>query len=352
MSKIDEARPTIPIAPINLDLPEGVEGAMQQLDPPYSIIDAAQHELEGMTDITMRESTEDMMSLALGTRVRDQRRRDQNQNVEGRQNALLEILSEVEEDEHIQTIINRFGDLGKDDSQEPFTILRDADLSVGAMVMVLGKLLGDHGLEAKRRRRLEKALAGLIEDEEDWELQLFSFLEVGSLPSGALAQIRSIYRRHQREEGSRGLPEWFSEVQGWPDRRSRIRVLLRALSFDLSVSGDKSQQVRLAAAIHDLRRLLLFLSIEEHSQGVSESVSLDLDVVLSEVLATIEQSWLYPEWLEERLVALNLPESQYPNYLRLLGELISLLPEPCFNDVEQKEQIMTTFLSLQDRLNG
>ena len=96
--------------------------------------------------------------------------------------------------------------------------------------------------------------------EQGWEISLFGMLELGQVSKGALAQINRLFQQAMDEEVA-SLAEWFQRIMDWPDRRQRLRVLLRMMAFELSACVVGSQQQRLAGVLVRLRRLLLFLGL-------------------------------------------------------------------------------------------
>lgn len=353
MNKIDEvtglASANVPLSNPSIgNIPSKEATGSRQILPAPSIMASVQEAFAGVDSSALQETLEGM-SLSLGSRLKDLRRRNEDEGPQRSQQALVELVSDLD-DPMLIVLVEKFAQLGEQ-PEHPLALLQAADIPLGAQLLLLSSLLADKRLSDKRRQRLEQALASLLEG-DDWELQLFGYLEMGQISGNALSQLRTLYQRSRREDQpQQGLAEWFANIKEWPDRQQRIRILLRALSFDLSTSAEHNQQIRLAATINDLKRLLLFLGLEEYCTLLGREVALSNEQVLSEILLIIEQPWISPEWLAERLQLLELPEQLHANYLRCLKALLRLLPDPCFKDLDQKEQILKALMTVQDHLD-
>lgn len=349
MSSIHEIHGQAPLlGPLNESaLPQ--TGSMQRIVPAQSMMEKTQAALSEVDGVALQETLEEM-SLAMGSRLKDLKRRDENRGIRTTQEAVIELVESLDDPQLIDEL-EQFSQLGEG-SESPLEQLQEAGISAGKQLLLVAALLAYKRPNEQRRRRLERALASLLSGDEAWGLQLFGHLELGELTDSALPALKRIYQRSQRDDQpQQGIAEWLAEIKAWPDRQQRIRVLLRALSFDLSITADHSQQNRLAATINDLKRLLLFLGMEAHCNALAHALHLSEEQVLNEILEIIEQIWIYPEWLAGRLPALGVPEEQQAHYLRRLTELLQLLPEPCYKDADQKEQTLKALMTLQDQLD-
>jgi type III secretion system YopN/LcrE/InvE/MxiC family regulator len=351
MSSINEIQGQSHLNPLNPLNESGQQptGAMQRIVPAQSIMESAQAALTGVDRVALQETLEEM-SLAMGSRVKDLQRRDQNEGTRTTQQALIELVENLDDPLLIHEL-EPWSQLGEG-SENPLEQLQEAGIPPGKQLLLIASILAYKRPNEQRRRRLERALAALLAGDKAWSLQLFGHLELGELSDSALPALQQIYQRSQRDDQpQQGMAEWFAEIKEWPDRQQRVRILLRALSFDLSINADHSQQNRLAATINDLKRLLLFLGMEAHCNALAHDLHLSEEQVLNEILEIIEQIWIYPEWLAGRLSSLGLPEEQQAHYLRRLTELLQLLPEPCYKDADQKEQTIKALRTLQDQLD-
>lgn len=113
----------------------------------------------------------------------------------------------------------------------------------------------------KEKRDLQSQLDTLTA-EEGWELAVFSLLELGEVDTATLSSLKR-FMQQAIDNDEMPLSQWFRRVADWPDRCERVRILLRAIAFELSICIEPSEQSRLAAALVRLRRLLLFLGLEK-----------------------------------------------------------------------------------------
>lgn len=227
--------------------------------------------------------------------------------------------------------------------------MRQQQLDSGEMALLLATLLNQNDLSGARRRRLELALDRVLED-EDWALLLFSRLEFGSMGKANLSELRRLYQRAASRQPS--LVHWFAQFRQLDDRQRKLKTLIRALAFELSAEGGASD-IRLAAVITDLKRILQFLAMGDHCQRMATVLALptlDGDRLIEELVEIIQQSWVYTDWLADRAAQL-LPngQSQY-GYARRMAELVKLLPEECFEDIDQRETILLAFVEYLERL--
>jgi len=309
-----------------------------------------QSELQEIRAASLMETMESM-SLVMGSRLRQQaggRKTDSADRSSQLQEMLMRWVPKVE-GQRLVELVARFSTLGADGG-DPIAQMQQGGVPDGAMVLLLASLLGDPRLGQKRRRRLEDALARLLED-ESIGVDAFAWLDMGALNKNELLPLRQLYQRARRddEENPRGMAAWFAEVQEWPDRRARLRVLIRALALDLKADGDYAP-ARIVSAINELKRLLLFFSMEDHCASVAFSVGIPAEYMLSEVLLLLEQSWIYPDWIASRMAMMNLTGDMAFIWLRRMLELLRFIPSPCFQDEEQCEQLIEAFTQLQQQL--
>ncbi|KOC90709.1 type III secretion system gatekeeper subunit SctW [Winslowiella iniecta] len=227
--------------------------------------------------------------------------------------------------------------------------MRKHELDAGEMALLLATMLNDSDLSPTRRRRLEMALERVMKD-DDWKLQLFGLLEFGGLGPAGLAELRRLYQQAASRQS--GLAYWFAQFRQLLDRRRKLKTLIRALSFELSAEFGISD-IRLGAVITDLKRILQFLTIEDHCDRMARALNspgVDGDRITTELLEIIQQSWVYPDWLKDRATQM-LPEgySQH-GYARRMVDLVKMLPDDCFEDIEQRETVLQAFTEYQEKL--
>jgi type III secretion system YopN/LcrE/InvE/MxiC family regulator len=219
----------------------------------------------------------------------------------------------------------------------------------GEIALILGHMLNEAGITTKRRHQLEKMLNEQMDD-EDWMLKLFGCLEFGAINRSGLSELRRLYQR--ASDYKTGLNYWFSQFRRLSDRKRKLKTLIRALSFELSADNNV-EDIHLAAVINDLKRILQFLTVEDHSQQMADELDfpdLTADVIMDEVIEIAQQAWIYEGWLGERATKL-LPENQPQHgYARCILELVKMLPEACWEDSEQREGVMNAFAAYKNEL--
>lgn len=316
-----------------------------QVIPPSNPL---QSEIQEIRSSSLMETMESM-SLVMGTRLRQNsgRKESVTDRSSQLQNMLLSWVPKVE-GHQLAGLVDRFSMLGAG-GEDPIAQMQQGGVPDGAMVLLLASLLGNSRLDQKRRKRLEDALAALLED-ESVSVDVLTWLEFGEVKKSDLLPLRQLYLRTRRdeEENPQGMAAWFTEVQAWPDRRARLRVLIRALALDLKQEVDASS-VRIASAIGELKRLLLFFSMEEHCASVAFSVGISPEYMLSEVLLLLEQSWIYPDWIASRMEMMDLTGGAVFIWLRRMLELLRFIPAPCFLDEDQCDQLIEAFVLLQEQ---
>jgi type III secretion system TyeA family effector delivery regulator len=292
--------------------------------------------------------TMESMSLVMGSRLRQNsgRKNSDRDRSNQLQDTLMRWVPKVE-GQRLVELVMRFPMLGAG-GRDPIAEMQQGGVPNGAMVLLLASLLGDPRLDHKRRRRLEDALARLLED-ETIGVDVFAWLELGALNKNDLLPLRQLIQRtRQEDDDGEGMAGWFAKVKEWPDRRARLRVLIRALALDLKPDGDY-QSVRIVNAITELKRLLLFFSMEDHCASVAFSVGIPPEQMLSEVLLLLEQSWIYPDWITSRITAMGLADGAVFIWVRRMLELLRFIPSPCFQDEEQCDQLIEAFTQLQEQ---
>lgn len=259
--------------------------------------------------------------------------------------ALEKLLQQLGEQQAstVNKLVEQFAHLG--DGEQILSQLKQSGFDSGTLMLLLMALVVSGKLGQAAQKKLAKALKDLL-SQVGAEIALFAALEGVALDHDGLQALQQLYQQAVRGDG--GLGKWFDMLQHLPDRRKRIRVLLRALSEPLSEPHSGRDLVKVAAVIDDLRRLLIFLTLEEHCAQLARATGLDGELVLRVTLQLIEQAWVYPQWLDEQLCLLPLMPARRLGFLRRWRELVRMIPEACFRDPEQKEHIEEAMLSLLD----
>ncbi|QLK63772.1 TyeA family type III secretion system gatekeeper subunit (plasmid) [Enterobacteriaceae bacterium Kacie_13] len=289
------------------------------------------------------------MSLVMGGRLRQQDRKSDGKDRLSEMRDKLTALIPKMTGPALAELLTQFSQLGSD-ARNPLEILQQAGVEAGAMVLILSGLLRDTRMDPQRRKRLENALEALLAD-ESIPVDIFALLELGALDKQSLIPVRMLYERcRQQEDSQESLLAWYQEVCDWPEREKRVKVLIQALALPLGQDGDHLQINRIAHTITELKRLLLFFNLAEHSNWVAHASQTDRESVLREVLALLSQIWIYPDWFTERLSTYRLEIGQQIAWVRVMLELIRTLPTLCFRDDEQQLQVLEALEQFQDKL--
>ncbi len=286
-------------------------------------------ELQETSGSALIETLEDM-GMALSGRLKDFQQTDLKERLELRQQALLRMVQRMQEQQ---------GGIPAQLTQQ------NASQHLGQQLLSVAALMLAEKPESKKRRTLSDKLAELM-SQEGWEISLFGMLELGQVDKSALRQINRLFQQAMDEE-TVSLPEWFQRIMDWPDRRQRVRVLLRMMAFELSACVAGAQQQRLAAVLVRLRRLLLFLGLEQACQRTESACEVASGTLLPLLIEMTNESWLFDEWLAPRLAQLAASQRLYNRLLQHLDALFSLMPDPCFNDEDQREQILTVLRGMK-----
>lgn len=300
-----------------------------QAENAVSPMDLALLELQEASGSALIETLADM-GMALGGRLKDYQQTDIKQRQVLRQQALLKMVLRMQQQE---------GGI-------PSQLVQQApSQNMGQRLLQVATLLVANGTDRKKRKTLSDQLAELME-QEGWEVELFGMLELGHVDKGVLAQINRLFQQAMDEEAV-SLSEWFQRIMAWPDRRRRVRVLLRVMAFELSACVAGTQQQRLAAVLVRLRRLLLFLGLEKECQRAEVICQLPVGSLLCLLIDITNESWLFAEWLAPRLTPLVPSIKRYNRLLQHLDALFTLMPDRCFNDEDQREQIVTVLRGMK-----
>lgn len=191
----------------------------------------------------------------------------------------------------------------------------------------------------KEKRDLQSQLDTLTA-EEGWELAVLVYWNLAKWIPLRCPLKRFMQQAIDNDEMP--LSQWFRRVADWPDRCERVRILLRAIAFELSICIEPSEQSRLAAALVRLRRLLLFLGLEKECQREEWICQLPPNTLLPLLLDIICERWLFSDWLLDRLTAIVSSSKMFNRLLQQLDAQFMLIPDNCFNDEDQREQILET----------
>jgi type III secretion system YopN/LcrE/InvE/MxiC family regulator len=343
--------PTTKAQPTQGSQPHTQSGAAQ-IFPAESAFDIAQNELSlnpgefaaapaslnGVDSESYIETLEDI-GFALGARARDGRAMRDGKTDRSRAKAMLGKIGEIAVEQGDQ-LLARVPAI--EQSPAPYDEMRRAGFDAGEMALLLGVCLRRGALTETAGRRFDDALSAVMEGDE-WVLLLFNRLEFGAAGRNALAELRQLYRRASTQRPR--LAQWFLELRGLPERKRRLKTLIRALAFELSAEGLATGP-QLAAVIGDLKRILQFLSMEDHCDRLARSSSiagLDGDTVMALLIEAIQESWLHANWIADRASLITSDEERKCAFVMRLNEVVKLLPSECFLDEDQKDAVLAAF---------
>ncbi|WP_145566885.1 TyeA family type III secretion system gatekeeper subunit [Yersinia aleksiciae] len=316
-----------------------------EVTPAHSVMTLASQELLEIRQAVLGESmveTMEEIGLSLGSRLKDKKSVEAEERNQRRQHLLMKLVAQLSDSASNLLPQSIPPDI---DMALLASKLRQGGLSAGQQILLLASMMSYHQNNPLRRRSLSQLLGPLLES-EGWEIELFGLLEFGTAGSRSLGALKQLFQQsiHQSELS---VAEWFTRVSRWPQRQQRIRILMRAMAFDLSCQPPPKHGERLAATLYQLRRLLMFLGLEDHCDRVGSACGVSGDVILSEVLAVVGQPWLFNNWLQPRVEIITGPDAKTRRgFIRRFYELFKLMPVECFNDEEHQAQILTVLLEI------
>ncbi len=320
-----------------------VNGQVHPARTTSSLAAAEFAEIANIANESMEEALED---LSLGFSNYLKRLNSKERKDEARLGALEELIEQMEGEQAdgIRITAGQLARLG--DADSIMTNIGQMNMDTGNVMLMLANVIAQAGLSEEIKNKLRKKLQEMLA-EEGAELALIAAMEGLPLDQAGLESLKGLYQRAARGDG--GLARWFGLLRDMPDRRKRIRVLLRALSGSLNEENTGTDMVKLITVIDDLRRLLLFMSVEDYCKALSRACQIDDSAVLDATLELVEQSWVYAEWLEEKIQKMKVSELKQIGFLRRWRDLMLQLPTKCYRDPEQKEHITDAMMDLLDR---
>ncbi|WP_108651906.1 TyeA family type III secretion system gatekeeper subunit [Dongshaea marina] len=319
--------------------------------PGQSIQESVQAALVDIREGALEETMEEA-SLALGGKLKDLKRgKDAPKSELDKSKELLQrLIQQIAGVDLSQLSLLAAKYPGVSEAADPLMFLRQAGACAAEIALVLGFLLADQGLSRSQRKRLQQALDSLLQEEQALGVELFAYLEFGAATPKVMAQLEKIYQKAC--DSGLQLPELFHQLKDLPQRNKKVKALIRGLAFELSSEGEVAQGSKLATVVNDLRRLLLFFGLDTQCDQIAvhltaQGAQLSGLEILEELVLLIEQSWVYPDWIESRINQLELESIGLRlSYCRHCHEVIKFMPEPCFSDEDQREQILDTLSEL------
>lgn len=263
-------------------------------------------------------------------------------------NSLQELLDQMDSmaKQMIDRVVAQLSDLKDGD-----TILSKLDtsgLSKGEIAIALSSLLSFKGLDPSVKKALKKRLEELMSD-VDIELDILAATNGANLTHESMQALKKLYQR--AKSGEEGLAHWFNVLSKHKDRKKYLSILIRALSEPLDEGQKRDDLTMVAATVIDLRRILLFLTFEDHCQRIAISCKISENDVKVITLELLDQTWVYPDLVANLIQRLMMDETGKIGFLRRWRELLQLMHSNCFRDAEQKEHINETLLKLNEIWN-
>lgn len=324
------------------------EGRLEQKQG--SISSQVSNALNNMEEVALQDTLEDM-SLMLGNRLKGRGEAPALESDPLREDKLAQLAEQLG-GERLDGMLQTLEANGLQD-QLP-ALYESGELSFSDTALLLASTLARQALGSKKHKKLLSQLEQLLEGNKDWSLTLFSELELGQVDHAAYEGLQQIIQRHhqqQHQESTEGMWEWFNNMRGWEDRQQRIKILLRTFSWELSSGVSEIPMEKLISSLLNLKKLLLFLGIEDYAKMLSRHISLPVEEILAEILLVIELRWGQPGWFSQRMEHLNIPEKKQVLWLLRLKDIIKFLPEICFLDEQQRKQLMETIEQLADYMS-
>jgi type III secretion system YopN/LcrE/InvE/MxiC family regulator len=297
--------------------------------PPHTVTTMAATALHPTHQRALTEAGEDV-AMMLGHRARLERN-ERRDNAEGTRRSLVKMARTFDlfGNEELIAAIAAFENSGNNDHELP----------AATQLLVLAALLERPGLNGSRRKRYEDAFEALLADNPDWRLDLFASLELGANAAASMQQLKALYQ--QANVASLPLTQWLTKLGEPGQRRRKIKILLRALGMELSSESEHVTDLRLVMVVRDLKRLLIFLGLEEQCERIAARINqpaLGTEQTLAIIVAFGEELFVDDTWLDARLDEFMLDSNARLVFAQFALQLVKLLPDPCFSTDVQREQ--------------
>ncbi|WP_205897476.1 HrpJ domain-containing protein, partial [Escherichia coli] len=207
-----------------------------------------QNELAMITSSSLSETIE---GLSLGYRKGSARKEEEGSTIEKLLNDMQELLTLTNSDKIKELSLKNSGLLEQHDP----TLAMFGNMPKGEIVALISSLLQSKFVKIELKKKYARLLLDLL-GEDDWELALLSWLGVGELNQEGIQKIKKLYEKAKDEDSENGasLLDWFMEIKDLPEREKHLKVIIRALSFDLSYMSSFEDKVKTSSIISDLCR--------------------------------------------------------------------------------------------------
>ncbi|HAL8643828.1 TPA: type III secretion system LEE gatekeeper SepL, partial [Escherichia coli] len=179
--------------------------------------------------------------LSLGYRKGSARKEEEGSTIEKLLNDMQELLTLTDSDKIKELSLKNSGLLEQHDP----TLAMFGNMPKGEIVALISSLLQSKFVKIELKKKYARLLLDLL-GEDDWELALLSWLGVGELNQEGIQKIKKLYEKAKDEDSENGasLLDWFMEIKDLPEREKHLKVIIRALSFDLSYMSSFEDKVK------------------------------------------------------------------------------------------------------------
>jgi hypothetical protein len=314
------------------------DGRMTQRDEARSITEIATEDAISSMD-AMGDEMEDA-SIFLSEFSRRSERRGRSGSPAGK--SLGRLAARLEEEdaagafpalELLPAVIE-----GKLDAEELAQMVRNS----GELALLLSGAMIEMP-DGRRRQALSDLLDECVSG-DDWALELFAKLEFGGGAQAVHGELAAVLAF--AKAGDMSLVALFERLQSFRQRSRKLKVMIRALGAQIGERKD-DDKVKLASVNRDLKRLLLFMGLEEQCEYVARAALGDESLkeeVLRNILTIVDQPWPTLDWMQGHLRKQCRSDAVAYRYAVKIKALMQMLPNPCFNDDEHRSQIVTALV--------
>ena len=316
-----------------------------------SITNLVSHSLANhQSDI--REAIEDI-SLIMGSKYKDMKLNSEKNKVINQIEILKELIEKLNKVDPVQleNLLLQFK--GSEKSNNPLLFLQQAGASSSQIALICGYYIANKNLSKKAREKFKNILMKLFNSEKSLNIELFGLLDLGSEYNNVAHELKSIYQDAYSTDLS--LIELFEKLKDSKNRKKKIKVLIKAIAFELSSEGEVLKDERLIITLKELKRLLLFFSVDMQCLQLSNilskaNITISTDSILEDLFYVLEQSWLTIDWVEERhqkhMIHFTIEKKII--YIQNIRSLLKHVPEQLFKDDDQKKHALEIYTNLVD----
>ncbi|EBT7486342.1 hypothetical protein FNN75_12545 [Salmonella enterica subsp. arizonae] len=196
-------------------------------------------------------------------------------------------------------------------------------------------------LSRNNKKKYSKYLLSMLENEEHWEVEIFSHLKLNGPDSRVVERLKNIYQYSlDNKEKDESMLGWFKRVKDYPDREVYLQIILSALIFELNKKNSISDKIKVSSLISDLYRIISFFSFSYFCNSVSSSYSIKDVFFMEEIILILDCPWVNNEWLYDSYTRLNIDENLKVKYFLSLRSLFYHMPSICFAHNNGKEDVL------------